>query len=270
MRNGRRALLTTLMFILVVALTLTTAYLPPTTTVEAAALDAEREAKSLTRYARPAPNFDLNLSRHVANARAATNDQLAAIEALRGSANASNMTMRWNDFGGSPDVLRDFASAPYAGTPEEAGRAFLAANAAAFGITNLADLRLVKNVDALGGHLVRFQQTFNGIDVKDGGIGLVMTADNRVIMASGPHFRDVNVNTQPSLTAEQAMQAAAADLARFHVTLPDSINNLLRPALDGLAQQCAVLDQYEPQLGVYPTTDGYKLVWKVAKFSTNP
>ena len=270
MRIGRRALLTTLMFILVVALTLTTAYLPPTTTVEAAALDAEREAKSLTRYARPAPNFDLNLSRHVANARAATNDQLAAIEALRGSANASGMTMRWNDFGGSPDVVRDFASAPFAGTPEEAGRAFLAANAAAFGITNLADLRLVKNVDALGGHLVRFQQTFNGIDVKDGGIGLVMTADNRVIMASGPHFRDVNVNTQPSLTAEQAMQAAAADLARFHVTLPDSINNLLRPALDGLAQQCAVLDQYEPQLGVYPTTDGYKLVWKVAKFSTNP
>ena len=26
----------------------------------------------------------------------------------------------------------------------------------------------------------------------------------------------------------------------------------------------------EPKLGIYPTADGYKLVWKVAKFSTNP
>ncbi|MGH9942398.1 MAG: M36 family metallopeptidase [Pyrinomonadaceae bacterium] len=271
MRNGRRVLLTALIFTLVIAITLTTRYLPPTATVEAAtASDAGREAKSLTRYARPAPNFDFNLSRTVANTRAATDAQLAAVEALKAGASAPNMTVRWNEFGGSPDVLRDFASAPYAGTPEEAGRSFLSANAAAFGISNVSDLRLVRTVAALGGNLLRFQQTFGGIDVKDGGVGLVLTADNRVIMASGPHFRDVNVNTQPSLSPEQAKQAAAADLARFHVAIPDSITQMLRPALDGLARQCAVLDNYEPQLGIYPTADGYKLVWKVAKFSTNP
>ena len=49
--------------------------------------------------------------------------------------------------------------------------------------------------EALGGYLLRFQQTFNGIDVKDGGIGMVMNANKQVIMASGPFFRDVNVNT---------------------------------------------------------------------------
>ena len=26
----------------------------------------------------------------------------------------------------------------------------------------------------------------------------------------------------------------------------------------------------QPRLGIYPTADGYRLVWKVAKFSTNP
>lgn len=178
--------------------------------------------------------------------------------------------MRWNDFGGSPDVIMDFASAPASGTPEEAGRAFLAANAAVFGIDNLADLRLLSDKEALGGHLVRFQQTYGGIDVKDGGIGLVLNVNKQVIMASGPFFRDANVNTTPRLSAQQAKQAADADLARYRVALPDNVNNILKPAFDRLAEQAAVIKQYQPTLGIYPTVDGYKLVWKVAQFSTNP
>lgn len=221
-------------------------------------------------YARPAPNFDLNLSRSARNLRQATADQLSAAENLRANTGASSMTVRWNDFGGSPDVLMDFASHAYTGTPEEAGRAFLSENAALFGINNLNDLQLVSNREALGGHLLRFKQTFNGIDVKDGGIGLVMNANNQVIMASGPFFRDVNVNTTPTLSANDAKARAAADLARFQVSIPSYISDLLKPGLDSLAKQTAIVQQLEPKLGIYPTADGYKLVWKVAKFSTNP
>jgi Zn-dependent metalloprotease len=245
-------------------------YVPRPAAAAGATANPQTGGLGFNMYGRPAPNFDLNLSRAAANLRAATADQLAAVETLKANANAANLTVRWNDFGGSPDVIRDFASAPYSGTPEEAGRAFLAANAVAFGISNVSDLRVVRNTSALGGHLLRFQQTYNGLDVKDGGIGLVLNAGNQVIMASGPHFRDVQVNTQPTLTAEQAKAAAVADLARFHVALPESVMSLLRPALAGLAKQVAVLDQYQPQLGIYPTVDGYKLVWKVARFSENP
>ncbi len=270
MRRARTILVKVSVFMLVAAFVVTATYLPRPTAAAGATSAPQTDGLGFNMYGRPAPNFDLNLSRAAAPLRAATADQLAAVETLKANSSATDMTVRWNDFGGSPDVIRDFASAPFSGTPEEAGRAFLAANAAAFGIQNIADLRVIRNTEALGGHLLRFQQTYNGIDVKDGGIGLVLNARNQVIMASGPHFRDVNVNTQPTLSAEQAKTAAAADLARFHFALPENINSLLRPALAGLAKQVAVLEQYQPTLGVYPTADGYKLVWKVAKFSENP
>ncbi|HWQ31723.1 MAG TPA: M36 family metallopeptidase [Blastocatellia bacterium] len=221
-------------------------------------------------YWRPAPDYDFNLARGLGNLRKATADQLAAIGNLKAAANAPSMTVRWNDFGGSPDVLMDFASQAYSGTPEEAARSFLAANATIFGIGSLNDLQLFSQREALGGYLLRFQQTFNGIPVKDGGVGLVMNGNKQVIMASGPYFRDVNVNTTPALSADQARAAADADLAKYFVSLPAEAMSLLQPALDNLAQQLAAVQNLQPALGIYPTADGYKLVWKVAKFSTNP
>ena len=221
-------------------------------------------------YYRPAPDFDLNTVRKLANARKPTADQLAAVEALKANAQASRLSARWNDFGGSPDVLMDFASAPYAGTPEEAGRAFLSANAVAFGINDVSNLRLVSERAMLGGHLLRFQQTYGGIDVKDGGVGLVMNGQNQIIMASGPHFRDVNVNTTPTLSAAQAKTAANTDLAKFHVSLPQAVQDLLRPGLEKISSQLSAVQNVQPKLGIYPTANGYRLVWKVATYSTNP
>jgi Zn-dependent metalloprotease len=220
-------------------------------------------------YKRLVPNYDLNATRALAHVRRATDAQMAALDNLKSAANAPQMTIRWNDFGGSPDVIYDFASQAYGGTPEEAGRAFLQENAALFGITNVADLRLVSNKQALGGNLLRFQQTFGGIDVKDGGVGLVMK-DNRVIMASGPYFNNINVTTQPSVSPEQARQTVDNDLARFQINLPANIQKLLEPGLKIITEQLAPVSNLEPRLGIYPTADGYRLVWKVARFSPNP
>jgi hypothetical protein len=220
------------------------------------------------RYARPAPNYDLNIAGASAPTRQATSAQVSALGALQSG--SPNLRARWNEFGGSPDVVADFASRSYPGTPEAAARAFIAENAALFGVVNAGDLRLVSQKAALGGNLLRFQQMYQGVDVKEGGIGIVMNRANQVVFASGPYFRDVSVNTTPSLTAAQAAAAADADLAQFAVALPAAAENLLAPALQALASQVSVLDQYQPTLGVYPTNDGYRLVWKVAKFSTNP
>lgn len=221
-------------------------------------------------YKRPAPDFDLNLSRGLQNLRQATGTQTEALNNLRAAANAPNMTTRWNDFGGSPDAMYDFASAPYPGTPEEAGRAFLDQNAALFGLSETNTVRVFSQRSAGGGTLIRFQQVFNGVPVSNGGIGLVLNGNNQVIMASGPFFRDVNVNTQPTLSSAQAVAAVTANLNQFNVNLPGYITNLLQTGLNTLTQQASVIDGIQPALGIYPTADGYRLVWKVAKFSTNP
>ena len=193
-------------------------------------------------YKRPAPNFDLNASLHLPNVRQATSAQLTALNNLKASVNSPNMTTRWNDFGGSPDVMYDFASQPYSGTPEEAARAFVMQNAGIFGVTELNNFRVFSSRNALGGYLVRFQQTFNGVAVENGGIGIVMNANKQVIMASGPFFRDVAVNTQPSLSAAQARTAADNDLNQFYVELPAAATNLLKNGLSILSQQLAAVE----------------------------
>jgi len=236
-----------------------------------AAPSAPATADSIAQlYKRPAPKYDLNAARNLANLRSATGEQIAALQNFKAAANAPNMTARWNDFGGSPDVMYDFASQPFAGTPEEASRAFLSQNAALFGISNVNDLQLFNQTQALGGYLLRFKQTFNGIDVKDGGIGLVLNANQQVIMASGPFFRDVNVNTEPSISAAQAAQAADADLGRFRSNLFNSLGSVFQAANNLLNQQLGAINNEAPRLGIYPTADGYRLVYKVARFSTNP
>ena len=93
-------------------------------------------------YKRPAPNYDLNLASNLNAVRQATGEQLNALAGLKAATNSPNMTVRWNDFGGSPDVIYDFASTAVQGTPEEAGRAFISNNAALFGVSDVSNLRV--------------------------------------------------------------------------------------------------------------------------------
>jgi Zn-dependent metalloprotease len=260
--------LSILLITTLVALVLTTATIPRSRFGAEAA--PKPGTPGLNLYSRPAPNFDYNLAHGLQNVRQATSEQLAAADALKQSTGSSGMTVRWNTFGGSPDVVMDFASQSFQGTPEEAGRAFLAQNAALFGISDLNNLKLYSQQQALGGYLLRFKQTFNGIDVKDGGVGLVMNANKQVVMASGPYFRDVNLNTTPALSGEQAKQAADADLAKFRSSYLEQFADIFGPANKLLTEQLGAINNEQPRLGIYPTADGYKLVWKVGRFSLNP
>ena len=64
--------------------------------------------------------------------------------------------------------------------------------------------------------------------VNNGGIGLVMNANKQVIMASGPFYRDINISTEPALTADQARAAAEANLQQFRANIPAAAANLLQ------------------------------------------
>jgi len=221
-------------------------------------------------YGRPAPNYDLNVARGLQNMRTATSQQVQALNTLRSATGATRMTARWDTFGGSISSAYDFASQPLSGSPEDAARAFISQNAALFGISKMSDLALFSQKDALGGHLLRFKQTYGGIDVMNGGIGVVLNGNNQVVMVSGPFFRDVNVSTTPSISADQAAAAADANLAQFRNPQFDQLNSLFGAANDLLTQQLGSINNEPPHLGIYPTVDGYRLVWKVARFSLNP
>lgn len=219
-------------------------------------------------HARRVPNYDLNLAGKLPPARQATARQLAALDALKSEANAAKMFVRWNDFAGSPDVMSGFHTAPSAASPEETARAFVAANSALFGVEP-SSLALVDSKEALGGHLLRFQQKANGLDVAGGGVGFFMNADKQIRMVMGSTFRDVSVPEASALNAATAAARASADLARFAVQIPAGYEHLFTNALDQLAREVAPVLR-APRLNVYPTAGGYKLAWDCITFSRNP
>jgi hypothetical protein len=211
------------------------------------------------------PNVDINATS--AGLRKATAAQLSAIDQFKNSY-GSQTTIRWNPFAGSPDVIRGFHTGPSDDTPENVARSFVAANSTLFGVDPSA-LVLVDQKEAMGGYLVKFQQTTGGANVVNGGLGFVMTANKAIRMVFGPTFRAPNVTTAPSLSANAATASAQAALAGYAVTQSSGVQQAIKPAYDALEKEIAPVLR-APKLNVFPTANGYKMAWNVITFSRNP
>jgi len=216
-------------------------------------------------YKPGAPNVDVNAA--AAATRQATNTQLTAINQFK-SAYGNQVTLRWNAFSGSPDVMMGFHTPPSTDTPENVARSFVAANSALFGI-DPSSLVVADKKEAFGGYLVRFKQTSGGVDVVNGGLGFLMTADKQIRMVMGSSFRNVNIANAPSLTATAAAAAAQTSLSRYAISRPANSEQLLKPAFDELGNQIAAA-LYAPKLNIFPTANGYKLAWNIITYSRNP
>jgi Zn-dependent metalloprotease len=147
-------------------------------------------------------------------------------------------------------------------------RAFVAANSTLFGVDPSA-LVLIDQKEAMGGYLVKFQQTAGGANVVNAGLGFVMTANKEIRMVFGPTFRTPNVTAAPSLSADAATASAQTALARYAVTQSSSVQQTIKPAYDALEKEIAPVLR-APKLNVFPTADGYKMAWNVITFSRNP
>lgn len=214
------------------------------------------------------PNFDVNLTRFVERIPAAA--QLRALAALGQALNDSSISARWDRSTGSVDVIYDFAAPTLAGDPESGARSFLESNGALFGLFDLGTLQLKQNVAALGGHLLYFQQTYAGLSVAKGGVGVVLDGAGRVRAVSGPYHANLTVPTTPSLDGAAAVASARADLGRYQAPWVQGVADVLNPALDRLQAQVAVLATPRPRLNVYPTPDGARLAWRFLLWSRNP
>lgn len=179
---------------------------------------------------------------------------------------------RWHEASGSIDVIYGFAEPASGGSPEAVAMNFIAEHSGMLGVADPASLVLdeLDSQEALGGHLLRFNQSFDGMPVVDAGLGVVLDGAGNVRAVSGPFYGGLSVNTSPELSAEQALAAAAGDLAPFALDLPSAALAELNPAYELIEQQLGVLATPHPELAVLPTADGGRLAWRFFKFSRNP
>lgn len=217
---------------------------------------------------RAVADYEINLTQYVRRLPAAA--QLQALTALKANLGDQKITARWDRATGSVDTIYDFASSPSALDPESAARAFLASNAALFGISDLSTLQLKRNVEALGGNLLYFAQSYNGVPVAHSGIGVVIDGQRRIKLMSGPYQANLSLNTNPGLDSAAAIAAAQADLNRYQRPWASGVSAVLTPALDLLQSQLGVLATPHPELNVYPTPGGARLAYKFLLFSRNP
>ena len=216
----------------------------------------------------PVPDFNVNLGKSIVRLPAAA--QLQALNALKANLGDSQVTARWDKTTGSVDTIMDFASPASTLDAEAAAREFLQANAGLFGISDMGTLRLKRNTEALGGNLLYFEQTYQGLRVEGRGVGVILDGERRVKSVSGPYQKDVNLELNPSLDGAAAVAKAQADLAKFKVQWVEGVADVLNPALDKLASQLGPMAVPHPQLNVFPTADGARLAYKFLVFSRNP
>lgn len=219
--------------------------------------------------ARHVPDYDLG---NAASAVAAPSEaQLSALEEFRAA--HPGAVARWDAASGSVDVLYGFASDAASGTPEAAARAFLSAHAGLLGVTDVnalsLDTRLAR--PALGGHLLRFNQVYHGVPVRNAGIGVVLDAENRVRAVSGPFYGAVDIGVEPSLAAAQAVAAADLDLGRFERGLNAEAREILRPTHELIESQLGpLLTEPHPELAVFPAAGVFRLAWRFYSYSRDP
>jgi hypothetical protein len=106
-------------------------------------------------------------------------------------------------------------SAPHAGTPESAARAFLRDERELFGLSerDLADLELTSSVRGPAGstHLY-FRQTIGGIEVYQGRINLTLRVDGAVLYVGSRLFPGLSAAGEPALSRGAAERRAAYEL----------------------------------------------------------
>jgi len=261
-RGSRMTLLVT--FALAVALTFALTLGPVATT----GATVTARPFEFNQNKRPVPNYDVNLTQFVR--RFPTSAQLQALNSLKSRLGDQNVTARWDKGSGSVDTIFDFASAPSTLSPESAARAFIAANAALFGITDTNTLRLKRNVEAFGGNLLYFEQTYGGLPVSGGGIGVVMDGQRRIKMISGPYHSNLSLSVNPGLNTAAAVSAAQADLDSYRRPWAAAVEEVLNPALDLIQSQLGVLATPHPELNIFPTPGGARLTYTFYLFSRNP
>ena len=219
---------------------------------------------------RPAPNFQRNVLTDAVAAALPTSAQERAATDFRSRYPLAEV--RFDLASGSIDAMYNFASPAYAGSADEAAMAFIAEHGDLLGGIGLADLELNRRLsrEALGGHLLRFNQVVDGVRVQDAGLGLVVDGDNRVRAVFGPVYPDLSVDLTPTLNGASAVSTAVTDLATRALTIPTEALTALEAGYQAIESQLGPLLEAQPELRVVMDGETPRLAWTFYQYSRNP
>jgi Zn-dependent metalloprotease len=129
--------------------------------------------------------------------------------------------------------------------PASAAQDFLAQEAGLFKIRSMSDLQLVKLSESVTGYHVFWQQTYQGIPVHGGMLGVHIDPTGRIHALANSYVPDVFVATlRPSVSSEQVYQQMLAELGAN-------------------ADRISLFDDPQQVLVIYVAADSAHLAWQI-------
>lgn len=173
---------------------------------------------------------------------------------------------------GNLDTIFGIAVDVAGSSPELMGLDFISRHTALLGGLTTENLAFnpFRSKAALGGHLVRFDQTVDGVKVKDRGLGLLIDKSGVVRAVFADTVTNPTVSNNSVLSAEAAVGVATADLLKFKRTLPVEALDVLTPAFSQIEKSLGVFAKPVPQQVVVQDGDTLRQAWRFFYYSTNP
>ena len=157
----------------------------------------------------------------------------------------------------------DLFPASASATPRGKARGFFARNAALFGIQDGSELVQVSSVkDAYGNTHVSYEQRYRGLPVFGGLVRAHLDRSNRLTAVNGTLVPDIDLDTQPLLSAAQATQKAIAEVQANPPRTEENADAAAPAAPTGLRAASTRLEVY--RLGLVRNVPGSnQLVYEV-------
>lgn len=121
--------------------------------------------------------------------------------------------IRYNPRTALPETLTGGRTVRYPGAPEQAVSSFMRENRELLKV-DPAMLRLANTKEFMGITHIQYQQYYNGIPVEFSYARAHITASGEITGYQAKFQPDIDISIIPAITAEQARQAASADLGR--------------------------------------------------------
>lgn len=158
-----------------------------------------------------------------------------------------DLQVSWHRRAGTPEAIYGLM-ADVSGKmddPVSAARDFLAQEAGLFKIRSMSDLQLVKLSESVTGYHVFWQQTYQGVPVHGGMLGVHIDRAGRIHALANSYVPDVFVATlRPGVSSEQVYQQ-------------------MLEALGADADRISLFDEPQRVLAIYVAADGAHLAWQI-------
>ena len=193
-------------------------------------------------------NFALAVAIMPAALSAQTAQQLASLGQIQQA--DPTVKVRWNRQTGTPARLAGQLSAPLSGDARAICEQFFSANQTIFGVSDVQQQLsfIASNTDARGWEHARLQQMHNALPVDGNNMLVHIDANRQVQVVTGRYLPNIEVDTEATVSAEDAIAAAQTHLN----------------------PQVPINQTPGSELCVYHFNGNNHLAWKVRIFSDDP